>query len=49
MKIAKTKFNLQNYKFKLDGIGPVDNRPSRDQLHHFVKKETRRKKVTCDT
>ena len=30
---------------KLDGVGPVDNRPSTDKLHHFV----RRKKVTCDT
>ena len=24
---------------KLDGIGPVDNRPSTDKLHHFVKKK----------
>ena len=23
---------------KLDGVGPVDNRPSTDKLHHFVKK-----------
>ena len=23
---------------KLDGEGPVDNRPSTDKLHHFVKK-----------
>ena len=22
---------------KLDGVGPVDNRPCTDQLHHFVK------------
>ena len=22
---------------KLDGVGPVDNRPSTDKLHHFVK------------
>ena len=29
---------------KLDGVGPVDNKPSSDWLHHFVKK-----KVTCDT
>ena len=28
---------------KLDGVGPVDNRPSTDKLHHFVKK-----KMTCD-
>jgi hypothetical protein len=31
---------------QLDGVGPYDNRPSTNQLHHFVKKE--RKKVTCD-
>ena len=38
---------------KLDGVGPVDNRPSTDKLQHFVKKKEekkRRKKiVTCDT
>ena len=22
---------------KLDGVGPVDNKPSPDRLHHFVK------------
>ena len=32
---------------KLDGVGPVDNRPSTDKLHHFVKKT--KKHVTCDT
>ena len=26
---------LQNYK--LDGVGPVDNRPSTNKLHHFVR------------
>ena len=26
-------------KNKLDGVGPVDNRPSTDKLHHFVKKQ----------
>ena len=26
-------------KTKLDGVGPVDNRPSTDQLHHFAKKK----------
>ena len=31
---------------KLDGEGPVDNRPSTDKLHHFVKKK--HKKMTCD-
>ena len=30
---------------KLDGVGPVDNRPSTDKLHHFVQK----KHVTHDT
>ena len=30
--------------WKLDGVGPVDNRPSTNKLHHFV-----RKKKTCDT
>ena len=24
---------------KLDGVGPVDNRPSTDKLHNFVKKK----------
>ena len=24
--------------YKLDGVGPVDNRPSTDNLYHFVKK-----------
>ena len=27
-----------NNSFKLDGVGPVDNRPSTDKLHQFVKK-----------
>ena len=32
------------YKFewliiKLDGVGPVDNSPSTDKLHHFVQKK----------
>ena len=31
---------------KLDGVGPIDNRPYTDKLHHFVKKK---KNVTCDT
>ena len=32
----------------LDGVGPVDNRPSIEKLHHFVQKKRRRKKVTSD-
>ena len=33
--------NIQNVQVsvtKLDGVGPVDNRPSTDKLHHFKKK-----------
>ena len=30
---------------KLDGVGPVDNRPFTNKLHHFVQKN----KKTCDT
>ena len=42
---------------KLDGVGPVYNRPSTDKLHHFVKKTNKKKQwhvtrdmwhVTCD-
>ena len=32
---------------KLDGVGPVDKRPSTDKLHHIVKKK-KNKKMTCD-
>ena len=28
---------------KLDGVSPVDNRPSTDKFHHFVKKRRRKK------
>ena len=35
------------YKFqifsKLDGVGPVDNRPSTDKFHHFVRKKNKNK------
>ena len=38
------------YTIILDGVGPVDNRPSTDKLHHFVKKKKRDTcYVTCDT
>ena len=34
----------------LDGVGPVDNRPSTDKLHHFVRKKRKKMwQVTCDT
>ena len=41
---------LKMNTLKLDGVGPVDNRPSTDLLHHSVKKEEKKekkKKVTC--
>ena len=37
---------------KLDGVGPVDNRPSTDKLHHFVQKKKKKnymRHVTRDT
>ena len=37
--------NLYASNRKLDGVGPVDNRPSTDKLQHFKKKNN----VTCDT
>ena len=33
---------------EVEGLGPVDNRPSTDELHRFVKKIVKVKKVTCD-
>ena len=46
---AKNSFShlLKNNLFlkKLDGVGHVDNRPSTDKLHYFVR---RKKYVTCD-
>ena len=38
----------ENYN-KLDGLGPVNNRPSTNKLHHFVKKKCDMWQVTCDT
>ena len=36
--------------YELDGVGPVDNRPSTDWLHNFVKKEKNYiRHVPCDT
>ena len=37
--------------WKLDGVGPVDNRPFTNKLHHLVRKKERKKMwhVTCDT
>ena len=40
---------IKSIKTKLDGVGPVDNRPSIDKLQNFVKKEEEKKlNVTCD-
>ena len=33
---------------KLDGVGPIDNRPSTNKLHHFTKKKCDIWLVTCD-
>ena len=42
--VTKNLFQKKTFfSFKLDGVGPVDNRPSTDKLQHFVKK-----KRTCD-
>ena len=39
-KKALFKYVLFNVMYtKLDGVGPVDNRPATDKLHHFVKKK----------
>ena len=35
----KKKRKKCNNQTKLDGVGPVDNGPSTDKLHHFVKKK----------
>ena len=44
------------YITELDGVGPVDNRPSTDKLHHFVRNKKKKKEEeknnnnnwTCD-
>ena len=30
-------------ELKLYGVGPVDNRPSTDKLHHFVREKNKNK------
>ena len=37
-------YNL--HQLKLDGVGPVDTRPSTDTLHNFVQKRRRKGKKT---
>ena len=47
-------FDIMNYE--LDGVGPVDNRPSTNKLYYFVQKKKKKKKkkksmghVTCES
>ena len=35
----KFRVDVNTFIWKLDGVGPVDNRPSSDKLHHFVRKK----------
>ena len=44
--VFRKKDNKNYVKYKLDGIGPVDNRPSTKKLHHFV--QEKKKKKNCD-
>ena len=30
---------IHEYEYKLDGVGPIDNRPSTNKLNHFVIKK----------
>ena len=39
--------NTFDFSSQLDGVGPVDNRPSTYKLHQIVRKK-REKNVTCD-
>ena len=43
---------VNSYVSKLDGVGPVDNRPSTDELHQIVQKKKKKKcdmwQMTCD-
>ena len=59
-KKMKTKTNKPAYEpnltgwllCKLDGVGPADNRPSTNMLHHFVRKKKKKCDMwhmTCDT
>ena len=37
------KENTLQILTKLDGVGPVDNRPSTNKLHHFFQKKKKKK------
>ena len=39
-RISVLRFYGNNVNFEIDGVGPFDNRPSADKLHHSVKKMT---------
>ena len=41
-KTSNSNMNEENSN-KLDGVGPVDNRPSTEKLHHFVWKNKKNK------
>ena len=40
----RTCLQISEYSWKLDGVGPVDNRPSTDKFHHYVQKKRKKKK-----
>ena len=39
---TEPKLVWQSPVYKLDGVGPIDNRPSTDKLHHFVQKKNKK-------
>ena len=41
--LTKVSWQMGGAEEKLDGVGPVDNRPSTDKLHHFVRKKKNKK------
>ena len=38
-KVSFNEWKNSSISYKLDGVGPVDNRPSPAKLHHFVRKK----------
>jgi hypothetical protein len=40
--VVKVK-DMYIFPSKLDGVGPLDNRPSTDKLHRFVRKKKKKK------
>ena len=46
--LFKNRFSCKVVNSKLDRVGPVDNRPSTNKLHHFVKKKSDMQHVTHD-